>query len=95
MLRVADFGTADAMALQLEAAGIITTGGLLPDALGGQGIRVGTQEMTRRGLRQADMARVAGFIAEALRDERPGADIAGDVADFVSDLGPLRFSWAS
>jgi glycine hydroxymethyltransferase len=95
MLRVADFGTADAVALQLEAAGIITTGGLLPDSLGGQGIRVGTQEMTRRGLRQADMARVSRFIAEALRNERPRADIAGDVAGFVGDLGPLRFTWTS
>jgi glycine hydroxymethyltransferase len=93
LLRVGDFGTADAVAAQLEAAGIITTGGLLPDALGGHGIRVGTQEMTRRGLRETGMVRVAQFIAEALRDERPSADIAAEVAAFVGDLGPLRFTW--
>jgi glycine hydroxymethyltransferase len=93
LLRVGDFGTADAVAAQLEAAGVITTGGLLPDALGGHGIRVGTQEITRRGMREGDMARVAHFIAEALRDERPAADIAAEVAAFVGDLGPLRFTW--
>jgi hypothetical protein len=41
------------------------------------------------------MARVAGFIAEALRDERPRVDIAGDVAGFVGSLGPFRFTWPS
>ena len=93
LMRVSDFGTAEVVAEKLESAGIITTGGLLPDALGGQGIRLGTQEMTRRGLREADMTRVAQLIAEALRDERPSVEIAAEVASFVGALGPLRFTW--
>jgi glycine hydroxymethyltransferase len=93
LLRVAEFGTAEAVAEKLEAAGIITTGGVLPESLGGQGIRVGTQEMTRRGLVESDMTRLAGFLAAALRSERQGVDIASDVADFVGNLGALRFTW--
>ena len=92
LLRVSEFGTADVVAERLEAAGIITTGGLLPDSLGGQGIRVGTQEMTRRGLRETDAPRVARLIADSLADRRPSGEIASDVAGFVQGLGPLRFT---
>ena len=92
LVRVAEFGSADAVAARLEAAGIITTGGLLPDALGGQGIRIGSQEMTRRGLREADAPEVARLIADALTERRPSAEIAADVAGLVRGLGPLRFA---
>lgn len=95
LLRVAEFGPADVVAERLEAAGIITTGGLLPDALGGQGIRVGSQEMTRRGLREADAPSVARLIADALAERRPSGEIAADVAGLVRGLGPLRFAHSS
>ena len=95
LLRVAAFGTADVVAGRLEAAGIITTGGALPEHLGGEGIRVGTQEVTRRGLLETDMPAVGCLIAEAIRGDRPSEAIAEDVASLVTALGPLRFTWAA
>jgi glycine/serine hydroxymethyltransferase len=69
----------------LEAASIITTGGVL-------GIRIGTQEMTRRGLTKTEVPRVAQLIGDAVRASRPAEAIAQDVAEFVGSLGPLRFT---
>jgi glycine hydroxymethyltransferase len=94
LLRVAEFGTADAVAERLEAAGIITTGGLLPNALGGQGIRVGTQEITRHGMTAADMPAVARLVAEALRGDRPAEAIKSDVAAFAHAFPGVRFTWS-
>jgi len=93
LLRVAGFGSADAVAGRLEAAGIITTGGLLPDALGGQGIRVGTQEITRRGMTVSDMTAVATLIAEALGADRPAESTASAVRSLVSRFQSVQFTW--
>lgn len=93
LVRVAEFGTAEVVAGRLEAAGIITTGSLLPEALGGQGIRVGTQEVSRRGMTGSDMAEVAGLIAEALRGDRPAAAIATGVRTLVRRFPSVQFTW--
>jgi glycine hydroxymethyltransferase len=93
LLRVAEFGKAEAVAERLEAAGIITTGGLLPDALGGQGIRIGTQEITRRGMTAVNMPAVAGLIAGALRGARPAEAIAADVGVLVRGFPGVHFTW--
>jgi glycine hydroxymethyltransferase len=94
LLRVAPFGTADDVALRLEAAGIITTGGPLPDALGGHGIRIGTQELTRRGFGQADMPGVARLIAQAVRGDRRPTVISREVAELVRAFDGVHFTWA-
>jgi glycine hydroxymethyltransferase len=93
LLRVAEFGPAEMVARRLEDASIITTAATLPEELGGGGIRIGTQEMTRRGLTDAEIPRVARMIADAIRETRPAAAIAADVAGLVGSLGPLRFTW--
>ena len=95
LLRVAEFGSAEEVSRRLEDAGIVTTGGALPEALGGQGIRAGTQEITRRGIVEKDMPAVAALIGQAIRADRPADRIAADVAALVGGLGPLRFTWPS
>ncbi len=85
LLKVAEHEDADSVARRLEAASIITTGGVL-------GIRIGTQEMTRRGLTETEVPRVAQLIGDAVRASRPAEAIAQDVAEFVGSLGPLRFT---
>ncbi len=62
---------ARAWTVALEAAGIITTAVPLPAALGGQAIRLGSQEVTRRGAVAADMGEIAALIARVLRGEDP------------------------
>lgn len=93
LARVADFGAGADVAVRLEAAGIITTHALLPDAQGTQGIRIGVQEMTRRGATTETMADVARLFADAVRRERPADATAAEAAELVTSLGPLRFTF--
>jgi glycine hydroxymethyltransferase len=81
------------LALRLEAAGIIVTHATLPDEHGREGLRLGTQEMTRRGATEPTMDRIADLIADvALRGRAPEA-VASDVEALVGSFGPVRFTW--
>jgi len=93
LLRVAEFGSAEMVARRLENASIITTAVTLPQELGSGGIRIGTQEMTRRGLTHAEMPHVGQLIADAILEARPPGTIAADVARLAGSLGPPRFAW--
>ncbi|MEX1172632.1 MAG: serine hydroxymethyltransferase [Chloroflexota bacterium] len=93
LIRVAEFGPRELIAARLEEAGIITTHALLPDAYGIEGIRIGTQEVTRIGADSAVMARVGVLIADAIRRTREPAVIRGEVAALVASLGPVRYTW--
>ena len=93
LLKVSAFGKAEDVALRLEAAGIITTGTLLPDALGIDGIRIGTQEITRLGAMHPDMLQVADLISQAIHGSSPVGRISRAVRQFATSLGPVRFTW--
>lgn len=93
LLRVAEFGTGEAIAAGLEAAGIITTHALLPDSLGREGIRIGTQEVTHRGASESTMEKAGALVAEAVRGDRSAADIAIDVRRLVGALQSVRYTW--
>lgn len=73
VISVDRFGAAEAVSRRLEENNIIVTPLLLPPALGKQGIRIGTQELTRLGARAEDMAEVADAIAAALAKDDPEA----------------------
>ena len=69
-VNVAAHGGGVAAALRLEANDIIVNYNLLPtdsDARNPSGLRIGVQEMTRYGMREADMQDLAGLIADAVR----------------------------
>jgi glycine hydroxymethyltransferase len=93
LLRVARFGSADECATRLERCGIITTAASLPDALGGHGVRIGTQEVTRLGAGPDVMAEIAGLIAASLAAARTPDAIAAEVTALALGLGPVRFTW--
>ncbi len=95
LARVAGFGAGEAVARRLEEAGIITTAAHLPEYWGTEGIRIGVQEITRLGALEADMAPLAGLIAEAARAGRDPAAIAQETAAYASRLGPVRYTWSS
>jgi len=77
--------------LALEATGIITTSVPLPEALGGQAIRIGSQEVTRRGAEARDMSAIAAVVARVLRGEDPAA-VAPAVRQLALRFRGLRFS---
>ena len=71
----------------LEEAYIITSPQLLPwepkDAVRNPlGIRLGTQEVTRNGMKEKDMATIAGFMAEVIYDHREPREVAARVEQF-------------
>lgn len=66
---VDEFGESKAMADQLEACNIIAGGASVPPELGMHGLRIGVQEVTRRGMTVADAPAVAGCIVDALKGD--------------------------
>jgi glycine hydroxymethyltransferase len=74
------------------AARTARTAGVLGGKPGGV-IRLSVQEISRQGLIEVDMPRVARLIRAAVTSERPAEDIAREIEDWMSGLGPLHFSF--
>ena len=71
----------------LADANILTSPQLLPseppeNVRDPRGIRIGTQELTRLGMKEAEMEAVAGFMAEVLIDKKDTQEIGEKVAKF-------------
>jgi glycine hydroxymethyltransferase len=81
------------IANRLEQADIITTATSLPEVLGTQGIRLGVQEITRRGAIEPDMQTVARLLALVILNKNEPSAIAEKVHTFTAALGPVRFTW--
>ena len=82
----------------LDAAGITVNKNAIPfDARSPfvtSGIRLGTPALTTRGLKEDDMRRVAGWIADALQhteNQTRLKEISGEIARFAREF-PL-FAW--
>jgi glycine hydroxymethyltransferase len=74
------------------AARTARTAGVLGGKPGGV-VRLSVQEITRQGLIERDMPRVAALISDAVMSSRATADICAEITDWMSGLGPLRFSF--
>lgn len=55
------------------------------------GLRLGTPEIVRWGMKAVDMPVLAGFIADGLTGARPSAEIAKDVSAFRRRFSKLHF----
>jgi glycine hydroxymethyltransferase len=80
---------AAAVASDLEASGIITNPSRLPDEHGGEGFRVGLQELTRRGGDQAMAREAARLVAAALA----GEVIEDRVRALTAELQAVHYTW--
>jgi len=92
-LEAAGFGGGQAASKTLEKAGFLACGIGLPIApVAGDmnGLRLGTPELVRWGLTEADMPRLADLIAKALRANDPGA-LASEVAEWRATFNRLHF----
>lgn len=93
-IEAAPFGGGQAAAKRLREVNILSCGiGLpLPDVAGDvNGLRLGTPEIVRFGMTEADMPELAGFIAEGLNGARPSDAIARDVTAFRQRFRTLHF----
>jgi glycine hydroxymethyltransferase len=93
LLPVAEFGSAREVGERLEAAGIITTATRLPAALGEAGIRLGLQEVTRRGATPDDMPEVAVLVADVVARRRTPETVRDRTRELAAQFNQIRFSF--
>lgn len=95
VMDVSELGRAAEFAKTLEANNIILNKNLLPwDNVNRSddpsGIRVGTQEITRRGLKQHHMGEVAEYIKKVVMD---GKNVANEVTEFINQFTNVHYSF--
>ncbi len=95
---VIDVGRASSMAIALEEANIIANKNLLPwddhnAPENPSGLRFGTQELTRLGMKEAEMKTVAELIQRVLAGERP-EKVKRDVVDFKNDYQEVEYCFS-
>ena len=76
----------------LGEANIIVTAIQLPAQLGGEGLRVGVAEITRRGADEPLMPDVAQAIADVLLSRQPPEQVRSRVRSVAAHLSSFRFS---
>ncbi len=94
-LRAARHGGGQTASRRLRRAGLLTCGiGLPVDPVEGDlnGIRLGTPEVTRRGMGTDDMAAVAHWLAQGLDPRVDPADVASDVAAWRRGFTEVRYA---
>lgn len=74
---------------RLNPAGLRANNIQLPGERGAHGLRMGTALLTRRGLREPEMERVATFFKRIILDHDPVGQVRQDVADFLREY-PLQ-----
>ena len=80
----------------LSQANVITNKNLTPDDTPADwdtpgGIRLGTIEVTRLGMKEAEMVQIADFIHRVLVEKEAVSKVAGDVADFRQGFQKVHY----
>lgn len=93
---VRQFGGGDPVARRLAEANLITNKNLIPtddpadwDHPGG--LRIGTTEVTRWGMKEPEMARIADLIADLLHGRRAAAEVQRDAVDLRRSFPTLQY----
>lgn len=94
------FGGGEAVANRLAAANIITNKNLIPtdspaDWDRPSGLRIGTTEVTRWGMREPEMARIADLIADVVHGRRAAAAVRQDAIDLRRAFPTLQFCFSA
>ncbi|MHA1734718.1 MAG: serine hydroxymethyltransferase [Promethearchaeota archaeon] len=87
----------------LERAGIILNRNLLPwdisehgrNYMNPGGLRIGTSEVTRLGMKESDMVQVAEFMKQVVVDGKKPEIVRGDVADFRREFQKVQYAFPS
>ncbi|MBD3185190.1 aminotransferase class I/II-fold pyridoxal phosphate-dependent enzyme, partial [Candidatus Bathyarchaeota archaeon] len=92
------FGLGADIEKALERAGIIVNRNLLPwdikegrSYLNPGGIRLGTSEITRLGMKENDMEEIAEFFKKIIVNKEKPEDVAGKVKIFMENFQTVRF----
>ncbi len=92
---VSNLGKASEFAIDLENNNIILNKNLLPwddvdSSEDPSGIRVGTQEITRRGLKESQMSEVAEYIKMVIMDNK---NVKEEVSEFINQYTNVHYSF--
>ena len=88
---VDEFGESKELADRLEACHLITGAAEIPEEYGTQGLRIGVQEVTRRGMTEADAPEIADCILDALRGHNL-TDVKQRVIALAKRFNKIRFT---
>ncbi|MFQ5759266.1 MAG: serine hydroxymethyltransferase, partial [Candidatus Bathyarchaeia archaeon] len=98
LVDILKYGDGGSIEEQLEKANIILNRNLLPwDIKAGRhfmhpgGIRLGTSEVTRLGMREGEMVEVAEFMRRVVVDREDVERVRGDVAEFRRDFQRVHY----
>jgi len=89
-LDVTELATPDEAVETLHAVNLIANVNLIP-SIRAKGLRLGTPEVTRLGMREPEMRRVAGLMHAALTRSRPEREIRQAVVDLARRHRAIRF----
>ena len=93
---VSSFGGGLEVAHRLAEANVITNKNLIPrdqadDWDRPSGLRMGTTEVTRLGMRESEMEQIADFIAAVLVERRPPEGVRRSVVSFRSSFQKVGY----
>jgi glycine hydroxymethyltransferase len=97
-VRMTREGGGEEVARKLTAGGIITNKNLLPGDTSPrhpQGVRLGTPEVTRVGMKEPEMVRIAELFEALLHQGRAPAQVAEDAAALKSGFTKLQYCFGA
>ncbi len=97
-VRVEKEGGGEAVSRALAAAGIVTNKNLLPGDKSPrhpQGIRLGTPEVTRLGMREPEMDRIADLLDALLHRGRPREEVAREARALKEGFRTLQYCFGA
>lgn len=99
---ITSHGDGGTLEKKLENANIITNRNLLPwDIKMGRhyqnpgGIRLGTSEVTRLGMKESEMGEIAEFLKQVIIDGKPAEKVRGKVAEFRKQYQKVHYCFHS
>ncbi|MEM4487249.1 MAG: serine hydroxymethyltransferase [Desulfurococcaceae archaeon] len=95
---VKQHGRGTKCAALLEEANIIVNKNMLPydkpeDVKDPSGLRLGTQELTRWGMREGEMNEIAGFIKKVLMERRDPIEVRKKVIEFRKEFVEVQYGF--
>ncbi|MDR1819167.1 MAG: serine hydroxymethyltransferase [Methanobrevibacter sp.] len=97
VLDMSNVGKASILAKEFETNNIILNKNLIPNdnvdkSDDPSGIRLGTQEVTRRGMKESEMVEIAEFFKKLVIDKK---SVSSDVTDFMSQYTNIHYAFTS
>jgi len=98
VVNVLDYGDGGTIEADLEKANIIVNRQLIPGDLKANrhymhpgGIRLGTSEITRLGMKESEMKEIASLLKQVVVDKKDAGEVAAHVKEFKTDFKKTQY----